>query len=152
MLRWTSILGGLLIMMEHNTHSEALFYYSRLEDQVPYHPPKNQFNCSIYSFVASSIHATAKFQRAGGSPGISGVTGTHSDYPENQQAASGMEIGTGCDPLFGNIDVAECNPELTGDSSCSVMGPLQQFASGSGGSGIHLIKGRWANERRRKEM
>jgi hypothetical protein len=34
MLRWISILAGLLIMMGHHTRSE-LFYYFRLEDQVP---------------------------------------------------------------------------------------------------------------------
>jgi transposase len=33
-LRWISILGGLLIMMGHHARSEALFYYFRLEDQV----------------------------------------------------------------------------------------------------------------------
>jgi transposase len=35
MLRWISNLGGLLIMMGHHVRSEALFYYFRLEDQVP---------------------------------------------------------------------------------------------------------------------
>jgi len=35
MLRWISMLGGLLIMMGHRARSEALFYYFRLEDQVP---------------------------------------------------------------------------------------------------------------------
>ena len=35
MLRWISILGGLLIMMGYHARSEALFYYFRLEDQVP---------------------------------------------------------------------------------------------------------------------
>jgi transposase len=35
MLRWISIFGGLLIMMGHHTRSEALFYYFRLEDQLP---------------------------------------------------------------------------------------------------------------------
>src|SRR5689334_8989493 len=35
MLRWISILGGLLIMMGQHARSEALFYYFRLEDQVP---------------------------------------------------------------------------------------------------------------------
>jgi hypothetical protein len=35
MLRWISIVGGLLIMMGHHARSEALFYYFRLEDQVP---------------------------------------------------------------------------------------------------------------------
>jgi transposase len=35
MLRWISILGGLLIMMGHHPRSEALFYYFRLEDQIP---------------------------------------------------------------------------------------------------------------------
>jgi len=33
--RWISIFGGLLIMMRHHARSEALFYYFRLEDQVP---------------------------------------------------------------------------------------------------------------------
>src|SRR6201984_995745 len=35
MLCWISIFGGLLIMMGHHAGSEALFYYFRLEDQVP---------------------------------------------------------------------------------------------------------------------
>ena len=35
MLRWISILGGLLIMMGHQARSEALFYYFRLEDNIP---------------------------------------------------------------------------------------------------------------------
>jgi len=35
MLRWISILGGLLIMMGQHDRSEALFYYFRLDDQVP---------------------------------------------------------------------------------------------------------------------
>src|SRR6476660_4273939 len=35
MLRWISIYGGLLIMMGHHARSEALFYYFRLEDQIP---------------------------------------------------------------------------------------------------------------------
>src|SRR5215469_2154015 len=35
MLRWISNLGGLLIMMGHQARSEALFYYFRLEDQIP---------------------------------------------------------------------------------------------------------------------
>jgi transposase len=35
MLRWIAILGGLLLMMGQHSRSEALFYYFRLEDQVP---------------------------------------------------------------------------------------------------------------------
>jgi len=35
MLYWISICGGLLTMMGHQARSEALFYYFRLEDQVP---------------------------------------------------------------------------------------------------------------------
>src|SRR3974390_1075949 len=35
MLRWISMLGGLLIMMGHHARSEALFYYFRLEDNIP---------------------------------------------------------------------------------------------------------------------
>jgi transposase len=35
MLLWISIVGGLLIMMGQHERSEALFYYFRLEDQVP---------------------------------------------------------------------------------------------------------------------
>src|SRR6202049_229808 len=35
MLCWIFILGGLLIMMGQHDRSEALFYYFRLEDQVP---------------------------------------------------------------------------------------------------------------------
>jgi len=35
MLCWITILGGVLIMMGCHARSEALFYYFRLEDQVP---------------------------------------------------------------------------------------------------------------------
>jgi hypothetical protein len=35
MLRWIYIVGGLLIMMGQHDRSEALFYYFRLEDQIP---------------------------------------------------------------------------------------------------------------------
>jgi transposase len=35
MLCWILIAGGLLIMMGQHDRSEALFYYFRLEDQVP---------------------------------------------------------------------------------------------------------------------
>jgi transposase len=35
MLRWISMLGGLLIMMGHHDRSEALFYYFRLDDYIP---------------------------------------------------------------------------------------------------------------------
>jgi len=35
MLRWISIFGGLLIMMGYHARSEALFYYFRVEDEVP---------------------------------------------------------------------------------------------------------------------
>jgi transposase len=35
MLCWITILGGALIMMGQQARSEALFYYFRLEDQVP---------------------------------------------------------------------------------------------------------------------
>jgi transposase len=35
MLLFIAMLGGLLLMMGHHSRSEALFYYFRLEDQVP---------------------------------------------------------------------------------------------------------------------
>src|ERR1700747_3714237 len=35
MLLWTAIVGGLRLMMGQRTRSESLFYYFRLEDQVP---------------------------------------------------------------------------------------------------------------------
>src|SRR6202140_1133424 len=35
MFCWITILGGVLIMMGQHSRSEALFYYFRLEDQVP---------------------------------------------------------------------------------------------------------------------
>ena len=35
MLCWILIFGGLLTMMGQQTRSEALFYYFRLEDQIP---------------------------------------------------------------------------------------------------------------------
>jgi len=35
MLRLVATLGGLLLMMGHHSRSESLFYYFRIEDQVP---------------------------------------------------------------------------------------------------------------------
>ncbi len=35
MLRWIAIVGGVPVMMGQHSRSEALFYYFRLEDQVP---------------------------------------------------------------------------------------------------------------------
>lgn len=35
MLCWISMIGGLLIMMGHQSSGEALFYYFRLEGHVP---------------------------------------------------------------------------------------------------------------------
>ena len=35
MFCWITILGGVLMMMGCHDRSEALFYYFRLEDQVP---------------------------------------------------------------------------------------------------------------------
>ena len=35
MLLFIAMLGGLLLMMGHHSRSESLFYYFRLEDQVP---------------------------------------------------------------------------------------------------------------------
>ena len=35
MLLFIAMLGGLLLMMGHHARSESLFYYFRLEDQVP---------------------------------------------------------------------------------------------------------------------
>jgi transposase len=35
MLLLIATLGGLLLMMGHQSRSESLFYYFRLEDQVP---------------------------------------------------------------------------------------------------------------------
>ena len=35
MLHWIAILGGLPLMMGQHARSESLFYYFRIEDQVP---------------------------------------------------------------------------------------------------------------------
>src|SRR5512142_3281338 len=35
MLLFIAMFGGLLLMMGHQTRSESLFYYFRIEDQVP---------------------------------------------------------------------------------------------------------------------
>ncbi len=39
MLLWIAIVGGLLLMMGQRTRAESLFYYFRLEDQVPEREP-----------------------------------------------------------------------------------------------------------------
>jgi transposase len=53
MLRWISIFGGLLIMMGHHARSEALFYYFRLEDQIPENHPLRLIDKHIsFDFVS----------------------------------------------------------------------------------------------------
>ena len=48
MFHWISILGGLLIMMVQHERSEALFYYFRLEDQIP----ENHLLCLIEKHIS----------------------------------------------------------------------------------------------------
>jgi hypothetical protein len=65
-LCWISIFGGLPIMMGQHTSSEALFYSSRLEDQVPEHYLRRlidkqirfEFGQSMYGMnhTASSVY------------------------------------------------------------------------------------------------
>ena len=51
MLLFTATFGGLLLMMGHQSRSESLFYYFRLEDQVPEnHLLRLIDRCDIYSF------------------------------------------------------------------------------------------------------
>jgi hypothetical protein len=65
MLRWISIFGGLLIMMGHHVRSEALFYYFRLEDQVPENHLLRQIDkhsCSQYRNPGSGTTGTSTAQ------------------------------------------------------------------------------------------
>jgi hypothetical protein len=78
MLRWISIVGGLLIMMGHHARSEALFYYFRLEEQavvilatkvvsnvvrVPEEPLAQPAYCT---FPVASLCESLGFRRPGG--------------------------------------------------------------------------------------
>jgi len=59
MLRWISILGGLLIMMGQHDRSEALFYYFRLEDQVPENHLLRLINKHVsFEFVRERLRAS----------------------------------------------------------------------------------------------
>ena len=56
MLYWILIVGGLLIMMGRHDRSEALFYYFRLEDQVPEHHLLRQIDKHIsFEFVRQQL-------------------------------------------------------------------------------------------------
>jgi len=56
MLCWIVTLGGLLIMMGQHDRSEALFYYFRLEDQVPENHLLRQIDRHIsFAFVRDRL-------------------------------------------------------------------------------------------------
>jgi hypothetical protein len=74
--------------------------------------------------------ATAHFGGVGGAHGTAGVTTKASGYPENVLAPVATETGTNCDPFFGDPDqTAACFAYYDGNSSCSVMGPLNSLTS-----------------------
>ncbi|HVO61918.1 MAG TPA: hypothetical protein VMT53_13350 [Terriglobales bacterium] len=52
-LRWIAIVGGVLVMMGQHSRSESLFYYFRLEDQVP----ENHLLRSSIAMSASTLCA-----------------------------------------------------------------------------------------------
>ncbi|HSZ64221.1 MAG TPA: IS1182 family transposase [Terriglobales bacterium] len=59
MLCWILIVGGLLIMMGQHERSEALFYYFRLEDQVPENHLLRQIEKHIsFDFVREKLKAS----------------------------------------------------------------------------------------------
>ena len=68
MLCWILIVGGLLIMMGQHDRSEALFYYFRLEDQVPETHLLRLIDKHIsFAFVREKLKASYS---EGGSPSI----------------------------------------------------------------------------------
>ncbi|MGB7601301.1 MAG: hypothetical protein WBM24_13400 [Candidatus Sulfotelmatobacter sp.] len=70
-------------------------------------------------------HATAYFGGRGGAHGAAGVTGTASGSPETNLTPVATEIGTNCDPFFGDPDQNEaCQAYYEGGAQCSVMGAL----------------------------
>ena len=93
-----------------------------------------------------TLTAVSKFGGAGGLHGTAGVTGTHSANPETQQQAVAKEFGVNCDPIFGNPVAPECNADINGEASCSVMGVLQNFGSGGGSSPskVKIVNAGWA--------
>jgi hypothetical protein len=64
MLCWITILGGVLIMMGQHSRSEALFYYFRLEDQVPENHLLRLIEKHI-SFCLCAPEVKAELQRDG---------------------------------------------------------------------------------------
>jgi transposase len=59
MLLLTGIFGGLLPMMGHHSRSEALFYYFRLEDQVPETHLLRQIDKHVsFEFVRQQLKAS----------------------------------------------------------------------------------------------
>ena len=59
------IFGGLLIMMGHHARSEALFYYFRLEDQVPENHLLRLIEKHIsFGFVREQLKDRSNYRRA----------------------------------------------------------------------------------------
>ncbi len=105
MLHWISILGGLLIMMGQHDRSEALFYYFRLEDQVPEH---HLLLCS----AESRCDLTQQFLRAN----IHGAT-----RREHLALLSGNRLATHGDGYLGTAAACCRNPECLVPSSREVV-------------------------------
>jgi transposase len=56
MLLLIAMLGGLLLMMGRQTHAESLFYYFRLEDQIPEHHWLRLIDCHVsFEFVREKL-------------------------------------------------------------------------------------------------
>ena len=66
MLCWILIVGGLLIMMGQHDRSEALFYYFRLEDQVP----ENHLLRLIEKHISFALCAGEAERRATAKPAV----------------------------------------------------------------------------------
>jgi len=59
MLCWITILGGVLIMMGQHSRAEALFYYFRLEDQVPEPHLRRLIDLHVsFAFVREKLKAS----------------------------------------------------------------------------------------------
>ena len=85
------LIGGLLLMMGHQSRSEALFYYFRLEDQVPENHLLRLIDCHVsFDFVREELRDTYSDT---GRPSIDPEVSSNSTHGQRASGLSANSTG-----------------------------------------------------------
>src|SRR5215469_5655224 len=110
MLLWIAIGGGLRLMMGHHGRSESLFYYFRLEDQVPENHLLRLIDTYIdFNFVREQLKG--QLQRDRKSIDRSGAAVAHCANRLSYGISSERSLSKNCACLWGSAASRGCGQE-----------------------------------------